>query len=178
MVLPTPKKEDSTDTDASKSEMSSASIKVQVSADTTEIAAMRRNMSSYRTPLLEGVQYLRGAFGTNFDSQGSMVGGWDPLKPATSKWRAEQGLPPFGPMLVNNGSLRAAVLAAQGDVGSHSAELSIKHELVGYHQYGTRNMVSRKILFEPAGFAQLMARRIRAHIVPNTFTADLRALFS
>lgn len=158
--------------------MASASVKVDVSVDTREIAAMRRNMSSYRVPLSEGIAYLRTTFGTNFDSSGSMVGGWDPLRPATSKWRAENGLPPFAPILVNNGSLRAAVLGAQGDVGSHTAELTVKHELVRFHQYGTRHMVSRKIVFEPAGFAQLMARRIGAHIQPNTSTPDLRAIFS
>lgn len=158
--------------------MSTVRISVDVSVDTSEIAAMRRNMSSYREPLREGLSFLRTTFGTNFDSSGSMVGGWDPLRPATSTWRAENGIPPFAPILVNNGSLRAAVLGAQGDVGSHSAELTIKHELVRFHQYGTRNMPARKIVFEPAGFAQLMARRIRAHIMPNTFTSDLRALFT
>ncbi len=158
--------------------MANATVKIDVSVDTSEIAAMRRNMSSYRVPLTEGVQYLRTTFGTNFDSQGAMVGGWDPLRPTTSKWRAENGIPPFAPMLVNNGSLRSAVLNAQGDVGSHTAELTVQHELVRFHQYGTRNMPARKIVFEPAGFAQLMARRIRAHIMPNTFTADLKALFS
>lgn len=158
--------------------MSEVKIQIHVDVDSSAISSMRDNMTSYREPLREGIAFLRTTFGTNFDSSGSMVGGWDPLRPATSKWRAEHGLPPVAPILVNNGSLRAAVLGAQGDVGSHSAELTIRHELVRFHQYGTRHMTSRKIVFEPAGFAHLMARRIRAHIMPNAFTSDLRALFT
>jgi hypothetical protein len=159
--------------------MSQVTVKISVSADTTELSAMRRNMGSYRIPLQEGVNYLRTAFQENFDSSGSMVGGWKPLAPTTSLWRAKNGYPPVAPILVNNGSLRAAVLAARGDVGAQEARLTINNRLAPFHQYGSLKgrLPQREIVFEPAGFANLMARRVRAHIMPNTFSADLRALF-
>lgn len=154
-------------------------ISVKVSVDYDAITTARKNMGSYREPLQEGVNYLRTAFQENFDSQGMMVGGWKPLAPTTSAWRAKNGYPPVGPILVNNGSLRAAVLAGRGDVGAREARLTINNRVAPFHQYGSvkTGLPQREIVFEPPGFAQLMARRIRAHIMPNTFTADLKALF-
>jgi len=159
--------------------MSRVTVNVKVSADLTELSAMRRNTGSYRIPLEQGVAYLRTAFQENFDSQGLMVGGWQPLSPVTSLWRVQNGYPPVAPILVNNGSLRADVLAARGDVGAREARLTINNRIAPFHQYGSLKgrLPQREIVFEPPGFANLMARRIRAHIMPNTFTADLRALF-
>jgi hypothetical protein len=158
--------------------MSSTTIKVNVDVDTSELAAMRRNMGSYREPLMEGIAFLRTAFGNNFDSSGSMVGGWAPLAPSTSAWRAKNGIPPFAPILVNNGTLRTAVLMGRGDVGAKDATLTIESEIASFHQYGSRkgNLPKREIVFEPPGFADLMARRIRAHIVPDSYANDLKAL--
>lgn len=157
--------------------MSTVSVKVTVDYDS--ITAARKNMGSYRVPLQEGVNYLRTAFQQNFDSQGAMVGGWQPLSPFTSAWRARNGYPPVAPILVNNGSLRASVLAGRGDIGAKEARLTINNRIAKFHQYGSAKtrLPQREIVFEPPGFAQLMARRVRAHIMPNTFTADLRALF-
>jgi hypothetical protein len=135
-------------------------------------------MGSYREPLNEGIAFLRTAFGTNFDSSGSMVGGWQPLAPATQAWRAKNGIPPVAPILVNNGSLRMAVLMGRGDVGARDATLTIESDIAPFHQYGSRKtgLPKREIVFEPPGFADLMARRIRAHIIPNSYANDLKAL--
>lgn len=158
--------------------MSSATVSITVSTDTSELSAMRRNMGSYREPLMEGVSFLRTTFGTNFDSSGSMVGGWAPLAPTTQAWRAKHGIPPVAPILVNNGSLRMAVLMGRGDVGARDATLTIESDIAPFHQYGSlkTHLPKREIVFEPPGFADLMARRIRAHIMPNSYANDLKAL--
>jgi hypothetical protein len=158
--------------------MTRTEVSIRVDVDYDSIQTARRNMGSYRVPLQEGVSYLRGAFQANFDSSGSMVGGWAPLSPVTSAWRVRNGFPPVAPILVNNGTLRAAVLASRGDVGAKEARLTIENRIAPFHQYGSLRgrLPKREIVFEPPGFARLMARRIRAHILPEAFPADLTVL--
>lgn len=140
---------------------------------------MIRNAASYREPLSEAAKFLRVEFQENFNSQGAMVGGWAPLSPRTSAWRVKHGYPATHPILVNEGGLRTAVKMMGEDVGAKEAHLSVNHPLAPYHQYGSTkvHLPQRKILFEPKGFADLLARRLTAHIIPNRMTAELRRLF-
>lgn len=151
--------------------------------DTSEAVAlidkMIANAASYNEPLSEGAKFLRTEFQINFDSSGSQVGGWKPLAPTTSAWRAANGFPPSRPILVNEGDLRAAVLALKERIGNKEATLSVNHPLAPFHQYGSTKvgLPQRQIVFEPKGFGELMARRLGAHIIPNRMTAELRRLF-
>lgn len=154
-------------------------IKVDASPAISYFRKMLENTRSYAEPLREGTVFLKTAFGTNFDSEGSLVGGWKPLDPKTSAWRVEEGFPPFGPILVNTGGLRAAVFGARTDVGRKEASVTVEHRLATFHQYGSTkvNLPAREIVFEPAGFAKLMAERLKEHILPNGESARLRNLF-
>lgn len=136
-------------------------------------------MSSYRKPLSEGAMFLKTTFGTNFDSSGSLVGGWKPLSPRTAAWRAQEGYPPTNPILVNTGGLRSAVFGARADVGSDEMTVAVTHRLAPFHQYGSTKvgLPQREIVFVPKGFAELMARRLEGHIIPGRMTSQLRNLF-
>lgn len=151
--------------------------------DTSEarryIERMIAAMASYEEPLAEGARFLRTSFGVNFDSSGSMVGGWPVLSPRTAEWRAANGFPATNPILVNTGGLRSAVYGARADIGNKRASLSVNHRLAPFHQYGSRKvgLPKREIVFVPRGFAELMGRRLEGHIVPGRMTAQLRGLF-
>jgi phage gpG-like protein len=157
---------------------------VNVSVDASDaknlVDSMVDNMRSYQVPLREANSFLKEEFGKNFDSEGAMVGGWAPLSPRTQAWRAKNGFPVPGPILVNDGSLRAAVANLKARAGDKEATYAVEHRLAPFHQYGSRktNLPRREIVFEPPGFARLMGRRIAGHILPNAMTAELRRLFS
>lgn len=143
------------------------------------IDRMMRAMVSYEEPLSEGSRFLKTKFGANFDSQGSMVGGWPALAPRTAEWRAANGYPPTNPILVNEGGLRAAVFGARTVVNNKDATVNVQHRVAPFHQYGSTkvNLPAREIVFVPTGFAELMARRLGGHIIPARMTAELRNLF-
>lgn len=157
---------------------------VNVSVDASEaidlVDSMVDKMRSYREPLREANAFLKEEFGKNFDSEGAMVGGWEPLSPRTQAWRVKNGYPVPGPILVNDGSLRAAVANLKARAEDKSATYAVEHRLAPFHQYGSRktNLPRREIVFEPPGFGRLMSRRLAGHILPGAMTADLRRLFS
>lgn len=157
--------------------MSRVSYSVDASEAVALVERMLANTESYRGPLGEAGHFLQAEFAVNFASNGSQVGGWAPLSPYTTNWRVEHGYGP-APTLVNDGDLAAAVLALKHRVGDKEASFAVENEVAPYHQYGTAKMPARKIVFEPPGFASLMARRVGAHIVPNAMTSDLRRLFT
>jgi phage gpG-like protein len=155
------------------------SIEIDTSDARNMIAGMIKQMTRYSEPFREANFFLREEFGKNFDSSGSMVGGWAPLAPRTQAWRASQGYPPTGPILVNDGSLRAAVLNLKSKPDAKRATFYVDHPVAGFHQYGSTqsNLPQRRIVFDPPGFSQLMARRISAHIMPDGMTRELKRLF-
>lgn len=161
--------------------MSRRTLKWEI--DTDEAVAlveqMLAAMESYEEPLEEGAFYMRTKFQENFDSQGSQVGGWAPLSPRTSAWRASHGYPPQYPILVNEGDLRAHVMGMQQRVDRDEVTMSVNHRLAPFHQYGSPKvkLPKREILFEPDGFGDLMARRLEGHIIPGRMTSELRNLF-
>ena len=157
--------------------MSRITYSVDASEAVALVEKMLANTESYRAPLGEAGGFLQGEFAVNFASNGSQVGGWAPLSPYTTNWRVKHGYGP-APTLVNDGDLAAAVLDLKHRVGDKSATFAVENEVAPYHQYGTRHMPARRIVFEPPGFASLLARRVGAHVVPNGMTAELSRLFT
>lgn len=157
----------------------SLSWEIDTSDAVNFIDRMIASMVSYAEPLKEGEGFLRTEFGVNFDSEGKRVGGWPALSPRTAAWRAANGYPPLRPILVNDGTLKEAVYGARGDVGNKDATLSVRNRVAPFHQYGSTkvNLPAREIVFVPKGFAELMARRLGGHIIPNRMTSELRNLF-
>jgi phage gpG-like protein len=155
--------------------------RVNYSVDASEAIALvdeiKTAMKSYVGPLTEAGEFLEAEFAVNFASDGSQVGGWAPLSPYTTNWRVKHGYGP-APTLVNDGDLAAAVFSLKHRVGNKGASFAVDNEVAGFHQFGTRHMPARRIVFEPPGFAELMARRVAGHIVPNGATNGLTRLFT
>ena len=91
----------------------------------------------------------------NFTAQGLPSGGWSPLDPQYAAWKQTRF--PGRPMLVGDGSLFRSVTSMTSGVSSIAptkAEFGTNVEYAKFHQYGTRKMPKRKVIFEPVGFAK------------------------
>lgn len=91
----------------------------------------------------------------NFTSNGLPVGGWAPLDPQYAAYKMARF--PGRPPLVGDGTLFRSVTAMTAGISSVSptkAEFGTNVEYAKFHQYGTRKMPKRKIIFEPQGFAR------------------------
>jgi phage gpG-like protein len=94
----------------------------------------------------------------NFASNGLPVGGWAPLDPQYAAFKATKF--PGRTTLIGNGKLFRSVTTMTSGISSISptkAEFGTNVEYAKFHQYGTRKMPKRKIIFEPAGFAKSTA---------------------
>ena len=90
----------------------------------------------------------------NFDSQGALVGGW---KPVYSGWNLDEY--GAGGVLVRSGTLKRSLTVSNArgavrDIGRLQAEFGTKVNYAHFHQTGTEDMVSRKIVFAPRSFAE------------------------
>ena len=113
-------------------------------------------------------EYLRAAWSANFAGNGFMVGGWAPLAPETAAWKAKHGYP-LNP-LIGNGNLMRSLLSMAGpanDIGSHSASFGTTVDYAHFHQTGTRHMPKREIVFDPPGFANVLAEATAHHLMPG-----------
>lgn len=160
-------------------------MSITTSVDTSEVrllfAKIAANTADYRSVWAEAKQYLRSAHAANFSGNGFMVGGWAPLQPETSVWKAKEGYPPF--TLVRSGELFRSIAMASGrpnEVSSKSMSFGTDVSYAQFHQYGApgANLPKRQVVFEPPGFSQFVAERIAAHIKPNDMgMSNLRSLF-
>ena len=95
----------------------------------------------------------------NFGLGGLPSGGWAPLDVGYGAWKATRfpGMPP----MVKTGRLLASMTGNSPDslfsVTPKSMSIGTKVEYAKFHQYGTTKMPKRKIIFEPAGFAEKYA---------------------
>ena len=113
-------------------------------------------------------EYLRAAWSANFAGNGFMVGGWAPLQPETAAWKAKHGYP-LNP-LIGNGNLMRSLLSMAGpanDIGAQSASFGTTVDYAQFHQTGTRYMPKREIVFEPPGFAAMLAEATAHHLMPG-----------
>lgn len=108
--------------------------------------------------VFEKAKVMLGAdFAANFNSAGGMVGGWAPRKHETGK-----------PLMVRSSALfddLSSLSGGENHIGLTSAEFGTDIEYAHFHQTGTFNMPSRKIVFEPTGFAREVGDMAAKHIV-------------
>lgn len=131
---------------------------------------MRLRMEGFQLVFEKARLELAAAFSANMASSGSLVGGWPPEKPGL--WSAAQGLPA---VLQRTGALEASLATLHGqpnDVGATRAVFGTDLPYAKFHQWGTEEMPSRRIVFEPPGFARKFAADVADHIMP--MTAELR----
>lgn len=100
---------------------------------------------------------LRKANAANFTANGLPVGGWVPPE-------EERAWTP----LIESGKLFRSLTSLQGspnEVNPLYAIFGTKVEYAKFHQYGTREMPKRKVVFEPVGFAKRVGEKAAKHIV-------------
>lgn len=110
---------------------------------------------SFEPIFIKAKKQLELANAANFTAQGLPVGGWAPLDPQYAAWKAIRF--PGRPIMVGNGKLFRSVTNMTSGISSIAptkAEFGTNVEYAKFHQYGTRKMPKRKIIFEPAGFAR------------------------
>ena len=92
---------------------------------------------------------------SNFLNNGSLVGGWAPLDKEYGAWKSVNF--PGAPPMVRTGQLFRSVSELRGspnEINKHSATFGTNVKYAKFHQYGTRNMAKREVVFEPFGFAK------------------------
>jgi phage gpG-like protein len=111
-------------------------------------------------------EYLKTANASNFASNGLLTGGWDPLDPGYSAWKASRF--PGAPPLVRSGKLFSSLATLNNSAnraGNTEFEFGTTVEYAKFHQYGTEKMPKRQIVFVPAGFAKWLASNVGTWIV-------------
>jgi phage gpG-like protein len=145
-------------------------MEVDVRVDAGEairlIRSIKRQTREY-VAVFEGARvYLETAYGSNFASRGAEVGGWAPY----GAWSAEAGQPA---RLVRSGRLLESLTSLRGapnDIGPKQATFGTNVPYAEFHQDGTREMPMRKVVFEPAGFAEYLAERVADHVISDFAT--------
>jgi phage gpG-like protein len=140
---------------------------VNITVDASEVIRVirgsRRRMRQYVAVFQGARKHLETAYGDNFASRGTPVGGWAPY----GAWSAEAGQPA---RLVRTGRLLQSLTSLQGapnDIGAKQATFGTNVPYAGFHQDGTREMPMRKVVFEPAGFAQYLADEVADHVLSD-----------
>jgi phage gpG-like protein len=93
----------------------------------------------------------------NFTAHGLPAGGWSPRT-------REYGWP----ILRKSGALFRSLSSLRGpgnQVSLTHAYFGTDIEYAKFHQYGTRKMAARKVVFEPRGFGQELGEKAAKHII-------------
>ena len=141
-------------------------LDVSVDADEAKelLANMRLRLEGFQLVFEKARVELAAAFATNMASSGSLAGGWPPEKPGL--WSAAQGLPA---VLHRTGALEASLSTLHGqpnDVGATRAVFGTDLPYAKFHQWGTEDMPTRRLVFEPPGFARKFAEDVADHVLP------------
>ena len=100
---------------------------------------------------------LRKANSANFGASGLPSGGW-------STPEEERAFTP----LIETGELFRSLTSLRGspnEVAPIYAIFGTKVEYAKFHQYGTREMPKRQVVFEPVGFSKKVGEKAAKHIV-------------
>lgn len=116
---------------------------------------------------------LEKANAKNFLSNGLPVGGWAPLEPSYSAWKATRF--PGMPTMIRSGALFRSLTSINSkdfEINDTTATFSTSIEYAKFHQYGTSKMPARKIVYEPVGFAKEFAEKAAKHVVNKNMSAE------
>lgn len=138
-------------------------VKIDIDISCDSLLAMRRlegmelRSKSFR-PLFEYARLeLQRANAENFSTGGL---------PSGKRWKPEEEPDP-APLMRETGNLFRSLTSLFGRpnrIGDTSAEFGTKVEYAKFHQYGTRKMPARKVVFEPVGFARDLADKAASYV--------------
>jgi phage gpG-like protein len=139
--------------------MKDVSISIDYDDSKTQeyLASMMARSTSFVSVFLYSKELLALSNAENFTSSGLPVGGWSPRRDRYA-W----------PIMRRTGKLFSSLSTLSGPanvIGPNSASFGTTIEYAKFHQYGTRKMAKRKILFEPEGFARQVGDAAASHVV-------------
>lgn len=136
-------------------------IRARISVDISDVMDMLNEMERRAThfePVFAKAKISLGASNAeNFSSGGLPVGGWEPRRDS-QPW----------PLMKKTGDLAGDLSSLSGPanvIRPTSAEFGTDIEYAKFHQTGTFKMASRKVVFEPRGFAEEVGKDAAQHIV-------------
>lgn len=132
-------------------------IDVDLHGTDEKLRAMSARGRDFRLVLEKARVLLGKANAENFTSGGLPSGGWSPRR-SPAPW----------PLMIRSGRLMGSLTNLRGapnHIGLTSATFGTAVEYAKFHQTGTRKMASRKIVFEPRGFAEEVGGLAAEHIV-------------
>lgn len=80
--------------------------------DATQKRTARIEKALSHPDLNPAVRAMAGVWQSNFDSEGTAVGGWRPLTDMTNRVRSQRGYPEEHPILVQSGALKRAAITS------------------------------------------------------------------
>ena len=135
-------------------------IEIKIDCDNKDAMSrlmyMKLRAKNFRPILEYGRTRLQLANSENFSTGGLPSGGWAPRR-RPEPW----------PLMIRTGSLMRSLVNLFGppnDIDLTSARFGTKVEYAKFHQYGTRYMPARKIVFEPRGFASDLASKAASYV--------------
>lgn len=121
-------------------------------------------------------KYLERAYSKNFTTMGSLSakamlkGAWPPLDNEYASWKATKV--PGATPLIFSGKLFRSVSSMNSSpknaLSDMSATFVIDSPIAKFHQYGTQDMPSRKILFVPRDFDRDINKKASQYIVDGS----------
>jgi hypothetical protein len=156
--------------------MAEVEVRIQVrvkSEDTKDrLDGMRDRAHNMRPVLHWAGGHLERALGENFTTMGAMSaramlkGGWAPLTPKYGAWKMAHF--PGEPTLIQTGGLFAAVTNMDDDISDMRGTYSVNSRIGKFHQYGTKDMVARPIVFVPRDFDRELGKKATTYIMEGS----------
>lgn len=151
------------------------SIDVDAKRAIARMIAMKQRTRAFQPLFLYAKKVLRLANAANFSANGLPSGAaWAPLSPDYRAWKALHF--PGAPKMIRSGALFNSLVNLAGPentIGPKSAEFGTNVEYAKFHQYGTTRMPQRKLVFDPIGFSQDLARRSATYVAHGVARAGL-----
>jgi len=114
-------------------------------------------------------QKLERDFSENFSTFGALSakamlkGGWPPLDLQYASWKASRY--PGVPMMVQTGELKFRVTHPQVSLTDNNLIVSVPGDLAEWHQFGTRNMPARPLVFVPRNFPRQLEDKAAEYVI-------------
>lgn len=108
-------------------------------------------------------------FSENFTTFGSLSakamlkGAWPPLDTQYASWKASRY--PGAPMMVQTGELKFRVTHPVVEMSDMHLVIAVPGDLAKWHQFGTRNMPQRPLVFVPRNFDRELGNKAAKFIV-------------
>lgn len=157
------------------------------------LGEMKDRSEDFTAPLKWAKREMGLMNGKNFAKNGLPSGQrWAPLDREYAAWKLEggrvgvsgrgvRGTAGAGAMLVLSKKLFNSLRNLNGPaniIRNTHAEFGTHIEYAKFHQYGTSKMPKRQIVYEPKGFAKMLAKVCATHIVEGRLGVTTGALFS